>query len=468
MSFLNVLIILHLLKNKLNFKLMKYLKDYLGLEIPIWMQSRKNLFLFFLFDFILFILIKTDLFTQIITKESILITFLLGLFWCLSSYIIGKYSYFKNKAYLISKVINLIKSNFFALTFIYLLDKVIVIYFPSFPSFSRDKIFLLGLISFFLQFFKLFIYKLIKKKQILYLSGSDDEIDYFENLTGEFQIIKNFKLIKFPENISNEFGKISVIIFNQNEKYKEINETYPELEIEKYNPFRWCEKYLNRIPSNYLTSEIYTKNDWIVDTDNFQWRLKRLGDISISVFIIIFSFPLIIVCSFLIWFEDGGPIFYSQIRTGVNGKEFKLTKLRTMKHKAEITGPVWATKYDKRITKIGAFLRRTRIDELPQLLSVFLGDMSLIGPRPERPEIEIKLKENIPHYELRNLIKPGLSGWAQVNYPYGASIKDSAIKLSYELFYIRNQSFLLDILIFLKTIKLIINMKGSVPKNNGN
>ena len=195
---------------------MKYIKDYLGLEIPIWMQSRKNLFLFFLFDFILFILIKTNIFTQIITKESILITFLLSLLWCLSSYIIGKYSYFKNKAYLISKIFNLIKSNFLALTFIYLVEKVIVIYSPSFPPFSRDKIFLLGIISFFLQFFKLFKYKLINKKQILYLSGSDDEIYYFKNLTNEFPVIKNFKLIKFPENISNEFGKISVIIFNQN------------------------------------------------------------------------------------------------------------------------------------------------------------------------------------------------------------------------------------------------------------
>jgi len=447
---------------------MQYIKDYLGLEIPIWMQSRKNLFLFFIFDFILFILIKTDFFNQVFTKESILITILLGLIWCLSSYIIGKYSYFKNKAYLISKVFNLIKSNFFALTFIYLVDKLIVIYFPSFLPFSRDKIFLLGLISFLLQFFKLTIYKLIKKKQILYLSGSEDEIYYFEKLTSKFPIIKNFKIIKFPENISNEFGKVSVIIFNQNEKYKEIQKAYPELEIEIFKPFRWCEKYLNRIPSNYLTSEIYNKTDWIIDTDNFQWRLKRLGDISISIFIIIFSFPLIILCSFLIWLEDRGPIFYSQIRTGVNGKEFKLTKLRTMKDKSEITGPVWATKHDKRITKIGAFLRRTRIDELPQLLSVFLGDMSLIGPRPERPEIEIRLKENIPHYELRNLIKPGLSGWAQVNYPYGASIKDSEIKLSYELFYIRNQSFLLDILIFFKTIKLIINMKGSVPISNDN
>jgi len=443
---------------------MIFIKDYLGLEIPIWMQSRKNLFLFFLFDFILFIYIKTDRLTQRNTKESILITFLLALFWCLSSYVIGKYSYFKNEAYLINKVLNLIRSNLFALTFIYLIDKFVIIYFPSFPPFSRDKILLLGLISFFLQFFKLYIYKLISKKHFLYLSGSVDEINHFRNLTSEFPIIKNIQLIKSPTDISNQFGKISVIIFNKNESYKKIYKTYPKLEVEKFSPFKWCEKYLNRIPSNYLTNEIYNKNDWIVDSDSLQWRLKRFGDISISIFIIIFSFPLIVICSFLIWLEDKGPIFYNQIRTGIDGKEFKLTKLRTMKQKAETSGAVWASKYDKRITKIGSFLRRTRIDELPQLFSVLLGDMSLIGPRPERPEIEIILKENIPHYELRNLIKPGLSGWAQVNYPYGASIKDSAIKLSYELFYIRNQSFLLDILIFFKTIKLILNMKGSVPK----
>ena len=132
---------------------MIYIKDYLGLEIPIWMQSRKNLFLFFLFDFILFIYIKTDRLTHTDNRESILLTFLLALFWCLSSYILGKYSYFKNKAYLINKILNLIKSNLFAIIFIYLIDKVIIIYFPSLPPFTRDKIIILGLISFLLQFF---------------------------------------------------------------------------------------------------------------------------------------------------------------------------------------------------------------------------------------------------------------------------------------------------------------------------
>ena len=154
---------------------MIYIKDYLGLEIPIWMQSRKNLFLFFLFDFILFIYIKTDRLTRINNRESILMTFLLALLWCLSSYVIGKYSYFKSEAYLINKVLNLIKSNLFAIIFIYLIDKIVIIYFPSLPPLSRDKILLLGLISFLLQFFKLYIYKLINKKHFLY-SDTVDQI----------------------------------------------------------------------------------------------------------------------------------------------------------------------------------------------------------------------------------------------------------------------------------------------------
>ena len=135
-----------------------------------------------------------------------------------------------------------------------------------------------------------------------------------------------------------------------------------------------------------------------------------------------------------------------------------------MKENAEENGPSWAKKKDPRITKIGSIIRKSRIDELPQLLSVIAGDMSLIGPRPERPEIEKNLINEIPFYNYRNYMKPGLSGWAQVNYPYGASIEDSKIKFSYDVFYLRNYSLLLDILIIFKTIKLIINLQGSDPK----
>ena len=315
-----------------------------------------------------------------------------------------------------------------------------------------------------MQFIKLYIYKIISKIKVFYLLGSKEEIEFFKNLIKEFPIFKNIKITKFSKKVPNNVEKISLLIFSQNEIYENFYKSNPNLEIEKYTPFKWCEKYLNRIPSNYLTKEECNKTNWLINSDDFQWRLKRFGDLSISIFMIIFSLPIVLVFSFLIWFEDKGPIFYSQTRTGLNGRKFTLTKLRTMKQSSEEHGPVWASKNDKRITKIGQVLRRTRIDELPQLLSVLVGDMSLIGPRPERPEIEITLKENIPYYELREVIKPGLSGWAQVNFPYGASIEDSKIKLSYELFYIRNHSLWLDILILIKTVKLIITMKGSNPK----
>ena len=130
---------------------------------------------------------------------------------------------------------------------------------------------------------------------------------------------------------------------------------------------------------------------------------------------------------------------------------------------AEKEGIKWSTYDDARITKIGKFIRATRIDELPQLVSVIKGDMSLIGPRPERPEYDKQLEKEIPLYKLRYLIKPGISGWAQVNYPYGASIEDAKNKLSYDLFYIKNKSIILEILILIKTIKLVFNRQGAIP-----
>ena len=204
-------------------------------------------------------------------------------------------------------------------------------------------------------------------------------------------------------------------------------------------------------------------NKLINPSQNFNWRLKRFGDITISLILLIISFPLIIFFGILIKTEDRGPIFYSQERTGLYGEIFKLVKLRSMKINSEKEGPVWAKMHDLRITKVGRFIRKSRIDELPQLWSVIKGEMSLIGPRPERPEIEELLVKEIPFYNYRNTIRPGISGWAQVNYRYGSSIKDSKMKFSYEVFYLRNYSFLLDILIFFKTLKLVIKMEGSKP-----
>ena len=229
------------------------------------------------------------------------------------------------------------------------------------------------------------------------------------------------------------------------------------------NTFTWFEKEFHRIP----TELIENKNEFFERIrgieDNYQLRTKRIGDLFISLLLLLITLPLFFIIGILIYIEDRGPLFYSQKRTGLNGKIFKITKFRSMKIDAEKGGVQWSQKFDPRVTKIGRIIRATRLDELPQLFCVISGSMSLIGPRPERPEIEDKLLQNIPFYKYRNIIKPGISGWAQVNYPYGASKLDTSIKLSYDIYYLFHYSLLLDLLILFKTIRLVLNAEGSNP-----
>ena len=194
-------------------------------------------------------------------------------------------------------------------------------------------------------------------------------------------------------------------------------------------------------------------------------RIKRVLDIFFSLILLLLSIPIILISCFIVFFEENGPIFYSQIRTGFMGKPFKIWKIRSMRLDSEPDGAVWSSKNDSRVLRFGRFLRRTRIDELPQLISVIIGDMSLIGPRPERPELEVDLIKKLPNYMYRYKVKPGLSGWAQINYPYGASFQDSKNKLSYDFFYIFDYSFGLDLIIFFKTIRIIFGGGGSKPIN---
>ena len=232
--------------------------------------------------------------------------------------------------------------------------------------------------------------------------------------------------------------------------------------ITKYS---WCELILQRFPSDLLTEAELLRGEFFMPQNNLQTRVKRLGDVVISLLLLIVTMPLVIIACILILFEDGTPFVYSQIRSGLLGKPYRVWKLRTMYRDSEKNGPQWVQKVDPRVTKIGHILRKFRIDELPQLLCVLNGTMSLIGPRPERPEFDVELQERLPFYRMRYKIRPGLSGWAQVNYPYGASIKDSANKLSYDLYYLRNASFWLDLLILFKTIRLVVNAQGSLPTN---
>jgi lipopolysaccharide/colanic/teichoic acid biosynthesis glycosyltransferase len=171
-----------------------------------------------------------------------------------------------------------------------------------------------------------------------------------------------------------------------------------------------------------------------------------------------------LLCAGLIWLEDRGPVFYTQQRSGINDTTIRILKLRTMGVDAETEQARWAERNDPRVTRTGQWLRRLRLDELPQLWNVIRGDMSLIGPRPERPEIDTQLEQQIPNYRLRYLARPGLSGWAQVCFPYGASVADSRMKLSYDIYYIRNANLLLDLFILIKTIRLVLRGAGSEPR----
>jgi lipopolysaccharide/colanic/teichoic acid biosynthesis glycosyltransferase len=167
-----------------------------------------------------------------------------------------------------------------------------------------------------------------------------------------------------------------------------------------------------------------------------------------------------IIASFIIKIETPGPILYRQTRVGKRQHLFDVTKFRSMVEDAEENGAVWAEPNDSRATRFGSFIRRTRIDELPQLVNVLRGDMSLVGPRPERPEFVEQLDEKIPYYKIRQDIRPGITGWAQINYPYGASEEDALRKLEYDLYYMKNISILLDIFIIFRTIKTVLFAKG--------
>jgi exopolysaccharide biosynthesis polyprenyl glycosylphosphotransferase len=188
---------------------------------------------------------------------------------------------------------------------------------------------------------------------------------------------------------------------------------------------------------------------------------KALIDRIVAILLIIIIFPIYLLLLPLLLIVHGRPIFFKQTRIGLNNKPFVLYKLRSMVIDAEKGGAQWAKPGDARITPVGHFLRKTRLDELPQLINIFKGEMGLVGPRPERPEIiDSKLAPNIPFYNLRHLVKPGVSGWAQVTFRYGFSQEDSAEKLQYDLFYVKNKSLWLDLVIIIKTIKTVLTGAG--------
>ena len=206
---------------------------------------------------------------------------------------------------------------------------------------------------------------------------------------------------------------------------------------------------------------------WMIFAEGFSSRsrlqrmAKRTFDIIASLLLLSFSLPVTLAAALAVYLEDHGPVFYRQERVGLYGKTFLLFKFRSMRVDAEKDGVArWASANDSRVTRVGAFIRMTRIDEIPQIINVLRGEMSFIGPRPERPIIVSELIDAIPYYGYRDTVKPGITGWAQVNYPYGASVEDAKQKLKFDLYYIKNYSLMLDCLILLQTVRVVLWPQG--------
>jgi exopolysaccharide biosynthesis polyprenyl glycosylphosphotransferase len=223
---------------------------------------------------------------------------------------------------------------------------------------------------------------------------------------------------------------------------------------------RFAERVMRRIPLALLRPSDLAIGEGLVSP--LRAAAKRVFDLVMSSLLLIWAAPMLLVLAVLVKLESEGPVFYVQERVGRGGKPFRLHKLRTMKKDAEqSSGPVWAQARDNRVTRIGMFLRRTRLDEVPQVFAVFRGHMSFVGPRPERPFFVQQLKTQIPFFGLREAVKPGITGWAQIRYPYGANVEDARSKLEYDLYYVQHQSLFLDLAICFHTVKTVLFGRGA-------
>jgi len=231
--------------------------------------------------------------------------------------------------------------------------------------------------------------------------------------------------------------------------------------LQYYNYLEFYETYENKLPISHLSPKWFLENTGFeIYHNNFNLKAKRLLDLFFAMLIGIFAAPVIILAAIIVKLESKGPVFFIQERIGEGNKKFNIVKFRSMTTDAEKDGPQWASKNDNRVTKFGKIMRATRIDELPQLWNVLRGEMSFVGPRPEREFFIQQLEKEIPYYNLRHTVKPGLTGWAQVMYPYGASVEDAYRKLQYDLYYIKHHSIPFDVKVLLKTVTIVIFGKG--------
>ena len=455
----------------------------MNIRIP-WIISRRRKIIAIILDFFISSsLYNFKFFSEFNSYPNRIVTTSFVFFWVIASYILGRYAsvYKLSSAFILKDLIKtfllIIVCNLIYLTINWGYPLLFFWDSGNFYNlelrelsnfFIRITLYLASTSFIFQSIFKLLTNNIIDQKKSWIFYGSKEK---FDQILSEVSYNKKKNILIWLSHIDNlESIPIKdvqgIIIGEFSIKSKEdvdiiFNLKLKGLKVESLST--WFEHEFHRIPTHTLDNKFQLIERLKPLEDDFQMRAKRIGDVFVSFILIFITLPLAIVISILIFIEDQGPLFYSQIRTGINGERINILKFRSMKINAEKDGIQWSQKKDQRITKVGKLIRSTRLDELPQLLCVLRGSMSLIGPRPERPEIESKLLKELPYYNYRYIIKPGISGWAQVNYPYGASISDTKIKLSFDIYYIKHFSILLDILILFKTIKLVLNAKGSNP-----
>jgi sugar transferase (PEP-CTERM system associated) len=220
------------------------------------------------------------------------------------------------------------------------------------------------------------------------------------------------------------------------------------------------ERMTGRIGLEYLSPSWLILSDGFRKSPGLTWT-KRLLDVVVSLIALLLCLPLFAVVAVATLLESGGPVLFRQERTGLRGRPFDMLKFRSMYNDAEKEGPQWAATQDSRITRVGRWIRKFRIDELPQVINVLRGEMSIVGPRPERPHFVAMLEEEIPLYGLRHSVRPGITGWAQVRYQYGASVEETKTKLEYDLFYIKHLSIMLDLAVLFETLKVMLSGRGA-------
>lgn len=303
-----------------------------------------------------------------------------------------------------------------------------------------------------------------KNRWLILCDSTTDKVIAQDNL--QAQLRGQFKVVDIGAQTPNqiEMAHGYVVAANSNLMTSEWKDFLLDIKMEGRIVITWAdfiESNLRKIPVEHIEVDwFFLHSGYGLITSLSLSRVKRLHDLALSVILLILTFPLMLLTAIAVKLDSRGPVFYSQNRTGLRGRTFRVHKFRSMRTDAEAGGHKWASANDSRITRVGAFIRKTRLDELPQLVNVFRGEMSLIGPRPERPEFNEDLEKQIPYYNLRHLVRPGLTGWAQILYPYGASVTDSKNKLEYDLFYIKNYSFVLDYLILLRTVKIVFFGQG--------